>query len=313
MSRNCIPWTDKDNQILIDNFHKYPHKQLHSIFFPERTAESVRSQCSKLGLKKDIRSSRGWTKECLDIMYEKYPYYSNKLIHELYLPQFTPKQIAEFGSKCLGLKKNKSYIKNWFPEEINILKDKYSTSTIDELHQLIPRKSKNQIRSMASNLGLKKTPEQYKYIMAQSLEKSIICSKPQQKINELLDALSIPYVREYFVGYYHIDLYLPTHNLMIEVQGDYWHMSPLFNKDCVFKDNLAKSKDKTKHKYIKNHYNIEILYLWETDINTDIEKCKNLILEYANSKGVLPNYHSFNYSFHNSTLSLLPEIYQMEY
>ena len=313
MKRNYIPWSEKENDILKENYNYYTYKDLQKKFFPNRTVESISSQCRKLGLKKDIRTSRGWTQQCIDIMKEKYPFYSNKLMHELYLPQFTAKQIAEFGSKCLNLKKNKNYIKNWTSKDINTLKEKYSTSTIDELNQLIPNKSKNQIRTMANRLGLRKTPEQCKIISTMNLEKSIICSKPQQKINDLLDSMQIEYEREYFINYYHVDLFLPLYNLMIEVQGDYWHMSPLLGKDCVFKDNLAKSKDKSKHSYIKNHYNIETLYLWETDINKDIDKCKALIQQYIDSQGILSNYHSFNYSYDNSSLQLIPNTYEMDY
>lgn len=55
-------------------------------------------------------------------------------------------------------------------------------------------------------------------------------------------------------------------------------------------------KDKSKHSYIKNNYNIEILYLWESDIIDNPELCKMLIKQYINSDGILENYNSFNYS-----------------
>ena len=191
------------------------------------------------------------------------------------------------------------------------LKEMYSTSTIEELCEKIP--NKNQIRTMANRLSLKKTSEQLKFISANNIKKSINCSKPQKKVNDLLDSMGIKYEREYFIKYYYVDLYLPEFNLMIEVQRDYWHMSPLLNKDCIFKDNLAKSKDKTKHAYIKNHFNIDVLYLWESDINKEIEKCKALINLYIKNNGKLKNYHSFNFSFKESNLELIPDLYDMDY
>lgn len=313
MGRSYNLWTDKENIILKNNINLYTYKELKEIFFPYRTLDSISSQCKKLGLKKDIRSSRGWTSKNVDIMKKYYPFYSNKLLHELFFPNFTEKQIAEFGSHCLKLKKDKNYIKNWTKEDICILKKMYSTSTIEELCEKIPNKNKNQIRTMANRLSLKKTSEQLKFISANNIKKSINCSKPQKKVNDLLDSMGIKYEREYFIKYYYVDLYLPEFNLMIEVQGDYWHMSPLLNKDCIFKDNLAKSKDKTKHAYIKNHFNIDVLYLWESDINKEIEKCKALINLYIKNNGKLKNYHSFNFSFKESNLELISDLYDMDY
>ena len=54
-------------------------------------------------------------------------------------------------------------------------------------------------------------------------------------------------------------------------------------------------KDKAKHTYVKNHFDIEILYIWEYDTYSDLEKCEKLILEYIKRNGDLENYHSFNY------------------
>ena len=58
------------------------------------------------------------------------------------------------------------------------------------------------------------------------------------------------------------------------------------------------------YSYFKNQYNIEILYLWETDILKNKEVCIELIKEYINSYGILHNYHSFNYCINNGNLLL---------
>lgn len=121
-------------------------------------------------------------------------------------------------------------------------------------------------------------------------------SKPQILVDNLLNKIGINFIREYPIKHYCIDNYLTESNLMIEVQGDYWHSNP--NK---FKDKLTEKqfnriiKDKSKHSYIKNNYNIEVLYLWENDIYNNISMCEQLISLYIKMKGVLKNYHSFNY------------------
>ena len=102
---------------------------------------------------------------------------------------------------------------------------------------------------------------------------------------------------EYPVKYHSIDIFLIEYNLMIEIMGDYWHATPLkYNINNLTKQQKKSIKqDKSKHTYVKKYENIEILYLWETDINKNIDLCWSLIDKYINNNGVLDNYHSFNY------------------
>lgn len=125
---------------------------------------------------------------------------------------------------------------------------------------------------------------------------SKVNSKPQQLIDSILDKNNIKYQREKGIKYYSIDNYLAESNLMIEVQGDYWHVNPLKFPNKINKAQYERiSKDKAKHTYTKNHYNVEILYLWESDVYDNLEMCEKLILKYIKRNGDLKNYHSFNY------------------
>lgn len=121
-------------------------------------------------------------------------------------------------------------------------------------------------------------------------------TRPQLKINELLDSIGIQYINEYNITYYSVDNYLPEYNLFIEVMGDFWHCSPIkYDKPLFQQQKNAIHRDRAKNTYIKNQYNLNVLYLWEKDINEDIELCKKLIIKFIQSKGVLENYNSFNY------------------
>lgn len=134
-------------------------------------------------------------------------------------------------------------------------------------------------------------------------------TKPQIKINRLLESLNITYQNEYDCKYYSIDNYLPQQNLMIEVMGDFWHCNPI--KYTQVKQEIQKKripKDKAKHTYIMNKYKIEILYLWEYDINNNATLCEKLIQKYISNNGILENYHSFNYSLISNELILNEKI-----
>ena len=134
-------------------------------------------------------------------------------------------------------------------------------------------------------------------------------SKPQQIVDKILDKLKINYTREYNIKYYSIDNYLNDYNLMIEVMGDYWHASPCRYNELKYGLNQKQldgiHRDKLKYSYVKNQYNIEILYLWESDILNNSLLCEKLICEYINNNGALDNYNSFNFSLDsNNSLCL---------
>lgn len=128
---------------------------------------------------------------------------------------------------------------------------------------------------------------------------------PHQMVLNILDKNHINYEIEYLVKYFKMDVYLSDYGLSIEVQGDFWHCSPLRFSNIQYEQQLNSiRRDKSKHTYIKRYCGYEILYLWENDINKRPELCQRLILEYINNNGVLSNYQSFNYEIVDNKLRL---------
>ena len=134
----------------------------------------------------------------------------------------------------------------------------------------------------------------------------------QKIINNLLEEHNIKYEREKIFDYYAVDNYILEYNGIIEVMGDYWHASPLkYNENKYFINEMQQKqlhRDKIKYSYIKNHYSIPILYLWEHDINTNPELCISLIKKYIQNNRILKNYHSFNWEYIDNNLSLRENI-----
>lgn len=134
---------------------------------------------------------------------------------------------------------------------------------------------------------------------------------PQKIINNILLKNNINYINEKVFKYYSVDNYLTDYNLIIEVMGDYFHVNPFIYKDINTINDMQKKdidRDKRKHTYIKKYHDIEILYLWETDIKNDTLLCENLIKKYIESNGKLKEYNSFNFSFYNDILKLNEKI-----
>lgn len=154
--------------------------------------------------------------------------------------------------------------------------------------------------------GYKEESRQRAIKMLENGQMPFVYTKPQILINEILENNQINYCNDYATEFYSIDNYLNDSKLMIEVMGDYWHANPLiFDYNNLNEIQLNRlPRDKAKHTYIKNKYDTEILYLWESDINNNISKCESLIKNYIDNNGILPNYHSFNFDWHNNELIL---------
>ena len=134
---------------------------------------------------------------------------------------------------------------------------------------------------------------------------------PQRKVNAMLDKLEISFVNEKIFKYYSVDNYISNSNLIIEVMGDYFHANPILYNDYNKLDEMQQKdiiRDKRKNTYIKKYYNIDILYLWESDINNNPIICEKLIEKYIKNDGKLDDYNSFNFLLCDNILKLKNEI-----
>lgn len=124
-------------------------------------------------------------------------------------------------------------------------------------------------------------------------------SRPHQQINQLLDSMRISYINEYQNGKYSLDIYL-NDNQAIEIMGGYWHGDIRRFSSFDFLEERQKScveKDKRRQRYFEKQ-GIDILYLWEQDIEKDLDLCKRLINNFLNNQ--LPKYsHSSSYCLEN--------------
>lgn len=132
-------------------------------------------------------------------------------------------------------------------------------------------------------------------------------TKPHIKTNKILSWSDYNFYNEYIFKYYSMDIYIPDVKLPIEVMGDYYHNHPSKYPNIELLNDIQKKslwRDKAKNIYIKKYYNLNILYLWESDINKNSLLCYLLINYYIENNGLLQNYHSFNYSVVNGNIEI---------
>lgn len=130
-------------------------------------------------------------------------------------------------------------------------------------------------------------------------------TKPHLAITRLLTEMELDFSNEYRVGNYFVDIRLEKSNLLVEVNGDWWHVRP--DKKPYRKDwNLVVLKEKARRDFICSKGYI-ILYLWEKEITESIELCRKLISLYVSRNGLLKDYNSFNYILSEKQLTLKDE------
>lgn len=102
---------------------------------------------------------------------------------------------------------------------------------------------------------------------------------------EFLDKLKIPYQYQFEakdIGRFY-DFYLPQSNLIIEIDGDYWHGNPeKYDKEELKRHQLkAQRIDEYKNKWALLH-GIPILRIWESDIRKNPKKVMKILKEELN-------------------------------
>lgn len=152
--------------------------------------------------------------------------------------------------------------KKWKANEIEIIKKHIQNPQV--LRDLLPTKSPSGIANLIKRITLEDTL--YNYI-----------TSPETICKDFLDEMQIEYIREKSFHPYRTDFLVG--NLDIEVHGTYFHGDPRFyreedlNQRQIYKQKI----DQDKEKYLKSIHGIDTMVLWEHDIYTRPDWCKQQI------------------------------------
>lgn len=132
-------------------------------------------------------------------------------------------------------------------------------------------------------------------------------TKPHQKIYEIIkDIYKVD--TEYKVRNYYIDMVL-NDKFAIEINGTFWHTDPRKYIEITYEDQYKNiNRDISKNQAVFEDMSVSILYLWEYDINNNIELCVELIKYYITNNGDIPYYDSFNYHLENGVITVNEQI-----
>ena len=111
-------------------------------------------------------------------------------------------------------------------------------------------------------------------------------SKLEFKFEGLLTGLNLEYTHSFYIPSIKkiYDFYLPEYNILIEVDGDFWHCNPknFPNPTCKTQEINLKNDQYKNQWALENGYTL--LRFWENDINNNIKEIKNILLEHLHKQ-----------------------------
>lgn len=145
---------------------------------------------------------------------------------------------------------------------------------------------KKQSERMMGNKHSQETKDKMKKSAIDNIMKKgkVKCSKLEYKFKGLLELENIKHIHSYYIkdGDFRkiYDFYLPEYNILIEVDGDFWHYNPKTQNNInKYKAQIINiENDQIKNKWaLDNGY--KLLRFWESDINNNIIEVKKTLLE----------------------------------
>lgn len=144
-------WTKDDEKLIVDNYESKSVNELVKMLNNKFTNQQIRNKIYRMGLTK----ANKWTKELEEYLLNNY---QNKSI-----PKMKNEKLHSFTENAIYKKLNKLGVTlsnnvSWSKNEEEIMTKFYHLRTNREMQELLPRFTREQIKSKAKNMGLKKLP-----------------------------------------------------------------------------------------------------------------------------------------------------------
>ena len=91
----------------------------------------------------------------------------------------------------------------------------------------------------------------------------------ESRFGDLLESIGVDFIFQYTICGFNFDYYLPKYDLVIEVDGDFYHCNPIkYPNGPIYETQKTTIKnDDKKNKICESSNGLILLRFWETDIN----------------------------------------------
>jgi len=158
-----------------------------------------------------------------------------------------------------------------------------------ELGKKISQSAKGVPKPKPEGFGIgRKHSEETKEKMSESAIENLLKtgkvkrSKLEFKFEGILIGLNLNYTHSLYIPQVKkiYDFYLPDYNILIEVDGDFWHCNPnKFPQPTCKTQEINLENDKEKNQWA-NENGYKLIRFWEDDINNNIKEVKRTLMEY---------------------------------
>ena len=127
---------------------------------------------------------------------------------------------------------------------------------LSESNKEVWRRESHKVKMHGISLDRWQNPE-YWAKLATIRQNMPVISSLNKTIFAILDSLNIVWVSEHPIGPYNFDIFIPSHNLLIECNGEYWHSLP-----------KAIRTDRGKATYIERYFpELRLITIWELEFH----------------------------------------------
>lgn len=178
----------------------------------------------------------------------------------------------------------------------------YTEEEIEKLKKVYKNKERNR-KISKGNKGVPKSEEHKKHLsesMSTDKNKAFFSKQMSDRINsgkftisskleegfikDFIVPLGLEFKKQYYIKDIHqyCDVYIPSKNLVIECDGDFWHSNPkMFPNGPIYSYQKVKvEKDSIKNAYLKEN-GYKICRIWEDDIKNNKEKVQKILEEHT--------------------------------
>lgn len=124
-----------------------------------------------------------------------------------------------------------------------------------------------------------------KYLKKKANEMSSNMTAPEKKVANVMKKMGIEFESQKIVSQFIYDFYIPSCNLLIEVDGDYYHGNPeIYQEGEINRMQFNNKKRDLEKSSTAKGFGYSIERFWEKDINENIDNIKKVLKKYTDGK-----------------------------
>lgn len=171
---------------------------------------------------------------------------------------------------------NSCAVKKWHVKKYGKKQDRTFTSTCSNCGDIKQHRWKNLSDTQLDNIQ-KTNNTKLCYKCSNSLHYTLseikTNTKPERIFKQYLEEWNIPYIQNFKFKHHHFDFYLTSMNILVEIDGNYWHGKNLEEHELNPSQIKSRKNDLKKNKICLEN-NQPLIRLWEDELNEKVIKNK---------------------------------------